>query len=206
MKRFITAMLVLVMVLSVTACAAKDPLIGTWRGTMDISQMYSEQLQGSGMEDYMDLKDISFDMIMTFGEDQSIKMEADKASVEAMADKLVDIMVGATIQLLESQNATLADMGVDEETLRESVAQSINAETLLGSFDFESSNGYYLYEDGKLYRADSVEELEEAKAEGSEYISIELKSGEFSLIDIVDGEDKFSDMAGNMLPITMKKQ
>ena len=173
---------------------------------MDMSEMLTEQLQGSGMEDYMDLKDISFDMIMTFGEDQSIKMEADKASVEAMTGKLVDIMVNATIQLLESQNATLADMGVDEETLRESFAQSLNAETLLESFDFESSNGYYLYEDGKLYRADSVEELEEAKAEGSEYISIELKSGEFSLIDIVDGDDKFSDVAGDMLPITMKKQ
>ena len=208
MKKIVSFILVLVMVLSMAACGAaqKDPLIGTWKGSIDMSKMMGEMLEAEGMTLATPVEGLAFDIVFTFTEEGTVEATVDKESVKAMAVKLVDFMVNLMLDELKKQNLDLSALGMDEQTIRTMLEKKIDVEELVGSFEMENESGYYRYKDGKIYGGDTLEELEENIANDDDYIAIELKGNQFLLLDIVSEGEKMSDELPAALPITMTKQ
>lgn len=206
MKKIVSVLLVLVMVLSMAACGAakKDPLVGTWKGSIDMTKLLTETLEAEGMTMPEGAPAIGFDMILTFTEEGTVTLGVDEASVTAMATKLVDFMLEITMSELKGQGIDLSALGIDEETLRAQLEQSFDVNDLTGSLDL-AENGYYLYKDGKIYAGDTKEELSDV-SESEDYMVVELSGNQMSILDIISDGEKATDEMPSMFPIVMTKQ
>lgn len=207
MKKFLSVMLVLVMILSMVACGGtkKDPLVGTWKGTLDMSGFLKDTLAAEGMTVTTDISGLGFDIILTFGEDGTVTMSVDEASVAAMATKMVDVMLELTVESFKQAGVDLSALGLDEESLRAELEKEINVEELVGSFDVTSESGYYLYKDGKIYGGDTKEELADV-TNSEDYMVVELNGNQLTINDIVSDGEKGSEEMAAVFPIVLTKQ
>ena len=88
-KRSIVFALALVVVMLLTACGNKNPFIGTWRGTWDITEILVDFMIAADaeMEDYMNLEDLTMDIMFSFTEEGEVEMYVDEASIGAFVEK-----------------------------------------------------------------------------------------------------------------------
>lgn len=212
MKKIISVLLAIVLVLSLAACASsakpagqEDSIVGTWKGSLDMSQILKDALEEEGMEVPADVGDISFAMIFTFTEEGTVTVDVDQESLTAMATKVVDFMLETTISALKDQGIDLSAMGMSEESIRQMLEQYVNPEELISSMDMTQTDGYYLYKDGKIYGGDTKEELNDV-SESQDYMVVELKGNQLTILDIVAEGEKATDDLSFMFPIVLTKQ
>ena len=163
MKKSIAIILCLVMALSVllTGCGSDaDKLVGTWKATIDMSSYLNDTIAEADAEiaEYFSFEDLTFDVIMTFGENGECAMEADEDSWSDMAEKLGEQMkvsyeayfkdllksmgVDMTVDELLSASGTTMDDMIDE-MLDEMMSSDVLSEM--------ESEGYFKLQDGMIY-------------------------------------------------------
>ncbi len=156
----VSAVLVLAMMLSLTACGqqspakpAADPIVGTWEGEADFAAVYNEMF--SGIEEYavmgFEVKEAKLKLVFTFNEDNSMTMKIDEESLRTMAETLV-------VELLESTLKTLGlDMTVEEYLVMAGMDMSamidsvFSGDSLTQGFDGLNLNGTYKVDGNKLH-------------------------------------------------------
>ena len=204
MKKLFAVLLTLAMLLGLAACgssgsAAKPTIVGTWKGSMDMGAVLEMALQ-------MEIDEpISCSMTYTFKEDGTTSVSVDEDSLADMMEALTDVVIGMMGEMFGEEfdfEAMLEEEGMTEEEFREQIMASMNLEDMMGNMSVE--NGYYKYEDGKLYNAATKEDLE--NPEKLPCIHVTLKGNTMTFTDIEQDGEKLSEIMPDMFPMVFKKQ
>ncbi len=196
MKRTLSAILCLVMVLGIALCMSacggdsKPSIEGTWKANWDMSEYLNdylgESMDGSGMEDYFVFSGITLDLIFEFDKEGKAKLYTDESTVDSCVDALVDNMIDGFSEYFDdnpdltggmSFEELLAASGMTVDTFIDS-ALGGSKDTLVEQMTSGVENeGYYKLDGNKLYIEDTKEELEKSE----EYQEIELKGDKMSM-------------------------
>lgn len=227
MKKWISiclcAVLLLGLCLSFSGCTPTDAerFQGKWEIRVDMARIIAESATASGGEDanammkFFDFKDLLLKMTMEFKEDGTYACTVDEASLDAMLDKVSDIMVAGLEDYFADQirQAGLS-MTVDEllklsGTSLEALAEELDKE-MKKAMDEEklemNSAGTYKVEEGKLYTSDDLE----AQIDPAEYMTYEIVSDtQIKLLAVVGGDEELTEEEKEvmevMLPLVMEK-
>ncbi len=204
MKKLFAVLLTLAMLLGLAACgssgsAAKPTIVGTWKGSMDMGAVLEMALQ-------MEIDEpISCSMTYTFKEDGTTSVSVDEDSLADMMEALTDVVIGMMGEMFGEEfdfEAMLEEEGMTEEEFREQIMASMNLEDMMGNMSVE--NGYYKYEDGKLYNAATKEDLE--NLEELPCIHVTLKGNTMTFTDIEQDGESAAEIMPDMFPMVFKKQ
>lgn len=204
MKKLFAVLLTLAMLLGLAACgssgsAAKPTIVGTWKGSMDMGAVLEMALQ-------MEIDEpISCSMIYTFKEDGTTSVSVDEDSLADMMEALTDVVIGMMGEMFGEEfdfEAMLEEEGMTEEEFREQIMASMNLEDMMGNMSVE--NGYYKYEDGKLYNAATKEDLE--NPEKLPCIHVTLKGNTMTFTDIEQDGESAAEIMPDMFPMVFTKQ
>ena len=204
MKKLFAILLTLAILLGLAACgnsgdSAKPTIVGTWKGSIDMGAVLEMALQ-------MEIDEpISCSMIYTFKEDGTTSVSVDEDSLADMMEALTDVVIGMMGEMFGEEfdfEAMLEEEGMTEEEFREQIMASMNLEDMMGNMSVE--NGYYKYEDGKLYNAATKEDLE--NPEELPCIHVTLKGNTMTFTDIEQDGEKLSEAVPDMFPMVFTKQ
>lgn len=198
-----------------------DKAVGTWVCAMDMTEMMNNELTAQfaqmGFND-LELPEeklnvyIAFDFeddktfVLYVDEDKTI--DSMKVYIDSMMDSLVEWMyamfedMGITREQADAAIQSQYGMGI-EEYLDSQMAAAMDPEVLAEGFaDIENLEGCYNFDDGKLYIADTEEEL----AETEEYATYTL-DGDTLTIDEGNTNDAFAEFAslGIKLPLVFER-
>ena len=201
MKKLFAILLAVVMVLGLAACnsSGETTIVGTWKGTMDLAAAMAAAAQ---MEFDEPLK---MDVTFTYNADGTYSAKIDKDSFEAFAETMVDLMIELSISMSGNPDldleAELAKEGMTMAEFREQLKTSMNIDQLREEAE---ENGFYKYENGKIYTAEDKEDLE-----AGDYIEITyvtLTSSKMTVTDIEQDGEKMSEAMPDMFPMVFTKQ
>ena len=206
MKKLFAILLALAMLLSLAACSTsggsgggKPTIVGTWKGSMNMGAVLEMALQ-------MEIDEpISCSMIYTFKEDGTTSVSVDEDSLADMMEALTDVVIGMMGEMFGEEfdfEAMLEEEGMTEEEFREQIMASMNLEDMMGNMSVE--NGYYKYEDGKLYNAAEKEDLE--NLEELPCIHVTLKGNTMTFTDIEQDGESAAEIMPDMFPMVFTKQ
>lgn len=204
MKKLFAVLLTLAILLGLAACgnsgdSAKPTIVGTWKGSMNMGAVLEMALQ-------MEIDEpISCSMIYTFKEDGTTSVSVDEDSLADMMEALTDVVIGMMGEMFGEEfdfEAMLEEEGMTEEEFREQIMASMNLEDMMGNMSVE--NGYYKYEDGKLYNAATKEDLE--NLEELPCIHVTLKGNTMTFTDIEQDGESAAEIMPDMFPMVFKKQ
>ena len=204
MKKLFAILLTLAMLLGLTACgssggAAKSPIVGTWKGTMDLAAAMAAAAQMEFDEP------LEMDVTFIYNADGTYSAKIDKDSFEAFAETMVDLMIELSISMSGNPDLDLeaewAKEGMTMAEFREQLKTSMNIDQLREEAE---ENGFYKYENGKIYTAEDKEDLE-----AGDYIEITyvtLTSSKMTVTDIEQDGEKMSEAMPDMFPMVFTKQ
>ena len=204
MKKLFAILLTLAMLLGLAACgssgsAAKPTIVGTWKGSINMGAVLEMALQ-------MEIDEpISCSMIYTFKEDGTTSVSVDEDSLADMMEALTDVVIGMMGEMFGEEfdfEAMLEEEGMTEEEFREQIMASMNLKDMMGNMSVE--NGYYKYEDGKLYNAAEKEDLE--NPEELPCIHVTLKGNTMTFTDIEQDGESAAEIMPGMFPMVFTKQ
>lgn len=213
MKKTLSIVLLLAMLMTLfTGCSLfGDKLDGTWEAEIDITDPILDGIKSSfgenadSMLSMFEIKDLKILSRMTFSEDGSYEISADKDSISNMTKSLVD-------QLSAGFTTVLAKIAEDSGKDKESVAGLINemSDLLKAEFTEEAMSklvdnftkkGFYKAKGGKLYTADT-----EASLENAGYETYELVDNTLTITKGEGLEDVYSEAVASFYPIVYTKK
>ena len=212
MKKLIAFVLICILTVSCFAgCGSeKDKLIGTWKGTMDLTEAITASMDLADMEGHFPINNFQIAVTLTFAEDGTYTLQADPASVEAATAQLLEDMKEGLVSLLQEQITLLglSDMTVEqllamsgktmddliEESKQELAEQNIPKEISA----MVERKGQFLTEDGKLYTSASAETTPAAGT----YEVFTIEGDVLTLVELVGGDPSVPTVP---YPMTFKK-
>lgn len=219
-RKILSLLLALVLVLALTACdglniAGKtgSEIVGEWVMEMDLAEATNEMMLAEIPDESL-LPSAEFPAHMTLELKSSGKCAITiEVQAEDYMDELADNMVDYIYDMYAQNGMSKAevDQAYEAETgssIREECDNSIKAalEELEENMADASMEGYYKYDDGKLYFAEDEDELEDKE----NYMVISLDDDELTVKKMVgdDLEDMPEEMEelGLELPWTFEKQ
>ncbi len=104
-KRNVFLALVLSLVMMLTACGNSNPFVGTWRGTWDFTDALVEEMTASdpSMEQYLDFKDLTIELVFEFTEDGEMSMQVDEDSLDVFVENMEDGIYNMMDAMFEDQ-------------------------------------------------------------------------------------------------------
>ncbi len=158
MKKLLALLLAVVMIFCLmTACgkdeddddddkgSTKSGVVGTWKATVSAADMGEDMEDLEGMEEYIDLDDVSMVVYLTFDKDGTYELTADRDSLEKMMKSLMQGMFDAMAKEFGmSTSDLLSSQGVS------SIDELITDDDLDDLMDEMHETGEYTYEDGVL--------------------------------------------------------
>ncbi len=177
MKKIITSIVCLVLamciMLSFSGCSMlggdRAALIGTWEGTIDLSNAINSQLTAENEEDaelteLLKVSDFKIGLVYNFNSNGTYSIEGDEEITQASIDKMKTDMRAGLITYFENTideanlditvNELLAMSDTDLDTLMDEAFSELNVESLIGTMEGE---GNFEAKDGKLYCSDGLD-------------------------------------------------
>ncbi len=184
----------------------KELIIGDWECEIDITDMMADAfLSADGMDEYaeyFDIKDLSFNMIMSFDEDGTCAMELDKDSMEDCIDDLMEQALDGMVAMVEDMTGmSLADIAaasnMSEAEFRAQLKSTLEQEAslgddLFGDLELENETEYEI-KDGKIYLGED------------ETMTYELSKNELTITEI-DAESGSDFDLEDLLPLEFKRK
>ncbi len=223
MKKFLALALAVVMLLCFAGCAKDrvapvavsdaEKIVGSWTCEVDLTEYMNANMGDIGLEGFeMDAVPLYIYLNFDFDKDGTCALYLDE-------DKTIDSMTKYIDALMDSLVEYMYDMMEDEGMSREEVdqlfgmslseyfdqqmAEQLTPEILAESFeDVENAEGFYKLDNGKLYVADTEEELKETE----DYVTYSFDGNTLKL-DAGSDEDVFEDFEelGIELPLVFEK-
>lgn len=214
MKKLLALLLALAMVLSVsmlmwgcekdeepeqteeTEEKKEDTIVGDWKGEMDLTDFLNEKMEsamGEEMMEYMEMKDIVFDVKMSFDDDGEMEMTFDgEKAVESICDQMTDGLTRWIEDMIEESGEDYTVDEVAEQAFGMSLEEYVE-ENLVASMDVESleqsESGEYELDGDKLYVGDE-----------GKYFTIDLDGDELKLKECSEEpEDEQAEMILELL-------
>ena len=195
MKKFIAFTLIFILTVSCLAgCSAeKDKLIGTWKGTMDLTEAITASMDFTEMEGHFTISPFQIAVTLTFAEDGSYTLQADPASIESATDQLLEDMKKGLISMLQEQISVLGLGNITVDKLLEMSGQTLDG--LIEERKHElnileeistmiNRKGQFRAQDGKLYTSASPE----TTASDNIYEVYTIEDNVLTLVELVGGD------------------
>ncbi|MBQ3100176.1 MAG: hypothetical protein IJC50_04215 [Clostridia bacterium] len=215
MKKTLSAILSVIMVLGMLAiagCGAKNPFLGSWSGEIDMVDLFNESVaEGIGdatMAEYFTVDEFKVKMTFTFTE-KSASFDIDKASMESAVIGVKDDLVAGMTRFYQDYATALgmtfeellasADAGTVEEQVDAMFTEEMMDE-LFSSDDF-SGESKYRFEDGKLYLSDDMD----SEISEDEYMEYVIEGDTLTFEQLVSDDDDTAAMWNYICPLTLKK-
>lgn len=196
MAKFLSVMLVLVMLVSLTACSGdQEKMVGTWEAELEMADVFNESMGDAEEAEFLAVDSFSFKMVLTFTEEGTYTMSADEDSVVAAMEGLKeDLKVGMEEYLVYIMAQEGLEMSIDEImemmgiTMDELIDSVVTQELIDEMVSVMATEGNYRAEDGKLYLSDGVENVVDMTA----YETYTLEGDTLTLVTTTE-TDEYSD-------------
>lgn len=210
-KKFISAFLVLTMLLSLTGCGSdQKALVGRWEADIDCTQALEAEI-GAALEEemlpYFHLSSFTMKLVLTFREDGTYSMAVDEERMQDTAavfrKDLSDTMEAYMKDVVAAEGIeweAFLNMlgGTMEELMNEILPDSDMNEMVQDVVEGVYRSGRYLAKGGKLYLTNSASE----SIEDSMYDEYVLKDDTLTLITSTEEMDAFE---SSLYPMTFRK-
>lgn len=164
MRRILTAVLCLALLLSGCVPREQDALLGTWYATVDLSDAINADFADDpALGDYVNVTDFCFPLTLAFSADGTYCVRADRSGLGSALAELKAQLAAAMEQyvqsLLDGQQRQisardyLAAMGLTPEDLLDHAYTEETVEKMLSAMD---SQGNFQVEEGKLFLSNDV--------------------------------------------------
>lgn len=150
-KRIIASVLVVILLISCNACTEPSPVIGTWVGELDYSQILQEEFSKEELWNDVQFQNICLDISFEFREDGSFTMEILKDSADAMVQSLLDLATDCLLKNMEQRGESMESLGLTRDVLQAKMREQIDISTLTDPLEFAFGSGYYVYRDSCIY-------------------------------------------------------
>lgn len=196
----------LAMMLSLASCGdPAKPFIGTWEGEMDfttvLEQMLAAEESLEGMEFQFD--DAKIKLIFTFGEDGSMTMKIDEASLRALMENLVEDVIVQTLQAMQMEMTVDEYLSLTNMTMDEMVDSMFADGSMTESFKEMEQSGTFKVEGDKLYLI-----AEDETYDAGVYTPFSFE-GEALIMGVPVGEtyenEEQQEMMESLFPMTFQK-
>lgn len=208
LTKLLALVLALALVLSLTACAGKASIVGTWKYTMDYNKLMESMSEEEGTdaedEDMKGLVDamnklfegLTMVIVLDLKEDNTFTMSTDEASMKA-ANELIKERMPDFLKSMFGEDGLNAMLGEGQtmDDLVNNYAEEFNTDDM----EMEETKGTYTYEDGKLVL---TPEGEEAATMTVELSAKELK---VTAIDAKEDDEDMMEAFSKMLPMVFTK-
>jgi len=208
LTKLLALVLALALVFSLTACAGKTSIVGTWKYTMDYNKLMESMSETEGTdaedEDMKGLVDamnklfegLTMVIILDLKEDNTFTMSTDEASMKA-ANELIKERMPDFLKSMFGEDGLNAMLGEGQtmDDLVNNYAEEFNTDDM----EMEETKGTYTYEDGKLVL---TPEGEEAATMTVELSAKELK---VTAIDAKEDDEDMMEAFSKMLPMVFTK-
>lgn len=212
MKKSLSIVLLVAMLVTLFAGCSLfgDNIAGKWESEIDITQFMVDAIkegmgdENVGLMEYFEFKDFKIKLLATFNEDGSYELSASKESLEGVVSSLIDQAVAGMKTMLmkeaEAVGATEEAVNAILEQVKTQLSTELSGETIDGMVEAFAAKGFYKMEDGKLYTADTVENLE-----STGYETYVLEGDTLTLNKGEGLEETYSEILSSLYPITYKK-
>ena len=208
LTKLLALVLALALVFSLTACAGKTSIVGTWKYTMDYNKLMESMSETEGtdaededMKGMLDAMNKLFEgltmvIVLDLKEDNSFTMSTDEASMKA-ANELIKERMPDFLKSMFGEDGLNAMLGEGQtmDDLVNNYAEEFNTDDM----EMEETKGTYTYEDGKLVL---TPEGEEAATMTVELSAKELK---VTAIDVKEDDEDMMEAFSKMLPLVFTK-
>lgn len=208
MKKRIALLLSFVLVLSLAlcACGGKETIVGTWKTSINLADVFNQEMEAAGMGEFINIESFDLALIMEFKEDGTGSMTVDQEAMTASVDKLAeDLAAGLEAYFTDY----FASMGIEMDLDEALAAAGMSMDDLVGELkaEFAGEDAFadfttefnYKAEDGKLYMSEDLE----TEVSTEEYNTYELKGNTLTL-DV--GTEEIDDEAAEYLfPMTLTR-
>ena len=208
LTKLLALVLALALVFSLTACAGKTSIVGTWKYTMDYNKLMESMSEEEGTdaedEDMKGLVDamnklfegLTMVIVLDLKEDNTFTMSTDEASMKA-ANELIKERMPDFLKSMFGEDGLNAMLGEGQtmDDLVNNYAEEFNTDDM----EMEETKGTYTYEDGKLVL---TPEGEEAATMTVELSAKELK---VTAIDAKEDDEDMMEAFSKMLPMVFTK-
>ena len=208
LTKLLALVLALALVFSLTACAGKPSIVGTWKYTMDYNKLMESMSETEGtdaededMKGMLDAMNKLFEgltmvIVLDLKEDNTFTMSTDEASMKA-ANELIKERMPDFLKSMFGEDGLNAMLGEGQtmDDLVNSYAEEFNTDDM----EMEETKGTYTYEDGKLVL---TPEGEEAATMTVELSAKELK---VTAIDAKEDDEDMMEAFSKMLPMVFTK-
>ena len=208
LTKLLALVLALALVFSLTACAGKTSIVGTWKYTMDYNKLMESMSETEGtdaededMKGMLDAMNKLFEgltmvIVLDLKEDNSFTMSTDEASMKA-ANELIKERMPDFLKSMFGEDGLKAMLGEGQtmDDLVNSYAEEFNTDDM----EMEETKGTYTYADGKLVL---TPEGEEAATMTVELSAKELK---VTAIDAKEDDEDMMEAFSKMLPMVFTK-
>ena len=220
MKRILTVLsaLAIAAALLLTGCGKPETVVGKWKGTVNLAEVWNQGLQSAlsetGMNaDPLKVSSFNLDLIMEFTEDGAYSVAWDKESAKKSLEGLRPTLESGMRRMLEeaiqkaNPDLTLEDYlnnsGMSLEDMVEEIISSANMDELVDELVDSEADGTYAAKDGKLFFGDSgADEVKE-----DEYMEYSFDGGKLILDNPHSNGALDSDFlsADQFFPITLTR-
>ena len=208
LTKLLALVLALALVFSLTACAGKPSIVGTWKYTMDYNKLMESMSETEGtdaededMKGMLDAMNKLFEgltmvIVLDLKEDNTFTMSTDEASMKA-ANELIKERMPDFLKSMFGEDGLNAMLGEGQtmDDLVNNYAEEFNTDDM----EMEETKGTYTYEDGKLVL---TPEGEEAATMTVELSAKELK---VTAIDAKEDDEDMMEAFSKMLPLVFTK-
>ena len=142
---------------------------------VDMNEVMGEEM--GSMAEYFDFSDLSFSVSFVFNADGTMKIEMSDATVEKIAEDMIDITIEGVLKLTDemlqaqgsSLEAALEEQGMSKDQYIATLKSDMDTDDLVDKLKEEmgpiNSEGRYGFKDGKLYMGESADTLYDADNE-----------------------------------------
>lgn len=207
MKKRIALLLSFVLVLSLAlcACGGKETIVGTWKTSINLADVFNQEMEAAGMGEFINIESFNLPLIMEFKEDGTGSMTLDQEAMTATVDKLAeDLTAGleayftdyfASMGIEMDLDEALAAAGMSMDDLVDELKAEFAGEDAFAEFTTEFN---YKAEDGKLYMSEDLD-----SEISTTYNTYELKGNTLTLD--VGTEEIEEEAAEYLFPMTLTR-
>lgn len=202
-KRILALLLALALCSSLSACGEENPIVGTWKGTLDYSEILQEELSSEEVWESIPIRGVSLEILFVFNKDGSFTSSISQESVENMVQTLVDLAVVGLAEALKDRE----DISLSNEELRQKLEERIDTSALTAPLEFTFGSGYYVFRNSCIYIGSQERSLRVNPAKNAAEILDVTLGGDIITVNQLHSQDTSAEsFLPGLLPFDLVKQ
>lgn len=202
-KRILALLLALALCLSLSACGEENPIVGSWKGTLDYSRILQEELSSEDVWETIPIEGVRLEIFFEFHPDGSFQSKISQESIDAMVERLLDIAVAGLAENLKDRE----DVSFTPEELRQTLKDRIDTSALTAPLEFTFGSGYYVFRNNCIYIGSQERSLRVNPSENAAEILDVTLTGDTITVTRLHSQDTSAEVfLPGLLPFDLVKQ